>query len=73
MGPRVAALERIRQMLVDRAAMLANVTTEPANWAAFEPQLADFLATLPLGNVPRAIEFGALALASLAARPAPRA
>jgi Zn-dependent M16 (insulinase) family peptidase len=48
----VAALERIRQMLVDRTAMLANVTTEPAYWAALQPQLADFLATQPLGNVP---------------------
>ncbi len=59
-------------MLVDRAAMLVNVTTEPAYWAALQPQLADFLATLPLGDRPPApIEFGALA-ARFARQRAPR-
>jgi presequence protease len=42
-----AALERIRKTLLDRAAMLANVTAEAAHWSAFAPQLSDFLGSLP--------------------------
>ncbi len=48
-GSVVAALERIRKTLVDRAAMLANVTAEPAHWRLLKPQLAEFLAALPRG------------------------
>ncbi len=44
----VASLERIRKTLLDRAAMVANVTAEQAHWSRLQPQLADFLATLPL-------------------------
>jgi Zn-dependent M16 (insulinase) family peptidase len=46
-GPLVAALQRIRKLLVDRAAMLANVTAEATHWAQLEPQLAGFLGSLP--------------------------
>jgi Zn-dependent M16 (insulinase) family peptidase len=49
-GSVVAALERIRKTLVDRAAILANVTAEPAHWRSLKPQLADFLAALPRGT-----------------------
>src|SRR6266446_4664765 len=47
----LAALERIRTTLVNRAAMLCNVTAEAADWARLEPQLADFLGALPLAAV----------------------
>jgi Zn-dependent M16 (insulinase) family peptidase len=43
-----AALERIRATLVNRAAMLCNVTTDAANRRRLEPQLAAFLDALPL-------------------------
>jgi presequence protease len=43
----LAALERIRSTLFDRAAMLCNVTAEAADWARLQPQLADFLGALP--------------------------
>jgi presequence protease len=42
-----AALERIRAILVNSAAMLCNVTAEAAHWAQVKPQLADFLSGLP--------------------------
>jgi Zn-dependent M16 (insulinase) family peptidase len=42
-----AALERVRDTLVKRAAMIVNATTDAANWARFEPKLAEFLAQLP--------------------------
>jgi presequence protease len=41
------ALERIRSTLLNRAAMLCNVTAEAAHWTTLRPQLADFLAALP--------------------------
>src|SRR6267143_1765485 len=47
----LAALERIRSTLVNRAAMLCNVTAEAADWERLEPQLADFLGALPLATV----------------------
>ena len=43
----LATLERIRGALVNRAAMLCNVTAEAADWARLEPQLAAFLGDLP--------------------------
>jgi len=50
-----AALERIRQTLVTRSAIICNVTTDAANWRRFEPRLADFLGRLPNtpGTAPR--------------------
>jgi Zn-dependent M16 (insulinase) family peptidase len=42
-----AALERIRSTLVNRAAMLCNVTAEAGHWAQLKPQLANFLGALP--------------------------
>ncbi len=49
-----ATLERIRDTLVDRGAMLANVTAEPAHWKAAEPQLADLFTALPRTAAPPA-------------------
>jgi Zn-dependent M16 (insulinase) family peptidase len=43
----LAALEQIRTTLFDRAAMLCNVTAEAAHWSRLQPQLADFLKSLP--------------------------
>lgn len=42
-----AALEQIRLTLVNRSAMLCNVTTDAEHWAHFSPQLHSFLAGLP--------------------------
>jgi presequence protease len=45
-----AALERIRRRLIDRDAMLCNITTDARNWRALKPQLGAFLGTLPLSR-----------------------
>jgi presequence protease len=47
----LAALERIRSMLVNRAAMLCNVTAQADHWAQLAPQLADFLGKVPRTGV----------------------
>ena len=47
----LAALERIRSTLVNRAVMLCNITAEADHWAQLKPQLADFLAALPRSAV----------------------
>ena len=43
----LAALERIRSTLVNRAAMLCDVTAQASHWAQLKPQLANFLGALP--------------------------
>jgi Zn-dependent M16 (insulinase) family peptidase len=40
-------LEMIRKLLINRQRMLCNITLDAAGWAAFQPQLAGFLAELP--------------------------
>jgi hypothetical protein len=40
-------LETIRGLLINRQAMICNVTLDAENWQQVEPQLADFLAALP--------------------------
>lgn len=44
----LAKLEAMREALVNRKALLCNVTLDAANWNAFKPQLDDFLGALPL-------------------------
>ncbi len=46
-----AALEQIRTTLLNRAAMLCNVTASAADWHHIEPLLGDFLAALPNAGV----------------------
>ncbi len=46
-GTVLAKLENLRKSLVNRAAMIVNVTLDAANFSTFEPQLAAFLASLP--------------------------
>lgn len=43
----LAKLEQVRSLLVNRATMLCNVTVDAAAWGNLEPQLDNFLATLP--------------------------
>lgn len=43
------ALERVRDTLVRRGAMICNVTADAGSWQRFEPKLADFLRQLPDG------------------------
>ncbi|MFN8596539.1 MAG: insulinase family protein, partial [Anaerolineae bacterium] len=40
-------LEAVRAALINRAGMLANVTLDAQNWAAFKPQLDQFVTALP--------------------------
>jgi Zn-dependent M16 (insulinase) family peptidase len=40
-------LENVRQILVNRAGMIANVTLDAVSFASFEPKLAAFLNNLP--------------------------
>ncbi|MGC9395574.1 MAG: insulinase family protein [Anaerolineae bacterium] len=50
----LAQLEAVRDLLVNRNALLCNVTVDNDNWQAVEPKLADFLATLPATETARA-------------------
>lgn len=43
----LAKLEAIRQILINRQAMLCNVTLDGAAWTGFRPQLENFLGQLP--------------------------
>ncbi len=47
----LAKLEAMRDALVNRKALLCNVTLDAANWNAFKPKLDAFLSTLPAKNV----------------------
>jgi hypothetical protein len=46
-----AVLEQIRTILVNREALVANVTVDASGWQAFAPQLESFLGELPRGPV----------------------
>lgn len=43
----LARLEAVKQLLVNRNRLIADVTLDAANWALFQPQLSAFLAELP--------------------------
>lgn len=45
-----SALQRMRDILVNRRAMLVNVTTDAGNWRRLSPQLAELLEALPLSH-----------------------
>jgi Zn-dependent M16 (insulinase) family peptidase len=49
----VAALEKIRSLLVNRGNMFCNVTLDEASYKQFQPQLESFLETLPSTPVRR--------------------
>lgn len=44
-------LEQMRTILVNRNALLCNVTLDAAGWKQFDPQLSEFLNNLPAGAV----------------------
>jgi Zn-dependent M16 (insulinase) family peptidase len=44
-------LQRIQSILVNRSAMIANVTLDAENWQRFRPQLEEFNASIPAGDV----------------------
>jgi len=50
----LAQLEAVRSILVNRNALLCNVTVDSDNWQTVQPKLADFLATLPATAAARA-------------------
>ncbi len=43
----LAKLEAVREILINRNAMMCNVTVDAENWTKVQPQLADFLGALP--------------------------
>ncbi len=47
----LASLEEIRSILVNRKAMVANVTLDASTWSLREPYLADFLQSLPMNGL----------------------
>ncbi|MEW5940005.1 MAG: insulinase family protein, partial [Chloroflexota bacterium] len=47
----VAKLEAMREALVNRKALLCNVTVDAANWQTVKPKLDSFLATLPSKDI----------------------
>jgi hypothetical protein len=47
-------LETVRNLLINRSTMIANVTLDSGNFATFEPQLDAFLASLPAHKTPDA-------------------
>ncbi|HXD09685.1 MAG TPA: insulinase family protein, partial [Anaerolineales bacterium] len=44
-------LEQMRELLLNRKALICNVTLDAENWKTFQPQLESFLATLPSKEV----------------------
>jgi presequence protease len=46
----VAKLEALRQHLLNRSVMIANVTLDAANWTTVQPKLAAFINSLPQGS-----------------------
>lgn len=51
----LAKLEAIRQIVINRNALLCNVTVDRENWAAVWPKLTRFVETLPAVDAPRAV------------------
>ena len=47
----LARLEQVRQLLVNRDGMIANVTLDATNWSDFQEVLADFVAGLPVQTI----------------------
>jgi presequence protease len=50
----LAKLEQIHHLIINRNALIVNVTLENDNWQQFRPQLDEFLTHLPAGNGQRA-------------------
>jgi presequence protease len=46
----LAKLEQIHRLVINRNALVINVTLDEANWQQFRPQLNDFLTHLPAAN-----------------------
>jgi Zn-dependent M16 (insulinase) family peptidase len=44
-------LEQIRELLINRKALICNVTLDAENWKIFQPQLESFLSALPSREV----------------------
>ncbi len=47
----LAKLEEVRQALLNRQAMVCNVTLDEENWRQFQPKLTNFIATMPASSV----------------------
>lgn len=45
-------LEEVRSALLNRTGMICNVTLDSANWQQVQPQLQEFITTLPLATRP---------------------
>jgi Zn-dependent M16 (insulinase) family peptidase len=44
-------LEQIRELLINRKALICNVTLDAENWKTFQPQLETFLSGLPYNEI----------------------
>jgi Zn-dependent M16 (insulinase) family peptidase len=44
-------LEAMREALINRNALIANITLDAANWESFKPQLDSFLSALPAKDI----------------------
>lgn len=50
-------LESMREALINRDAMLVNVTVDAGSWSTFQPQLESFLSAIPAGKI-KLVSFG---------------
>jgi len=61
-------LETVRRLLINRRAMLVNVTLDAASYASFQPQLASFIKEIPAAdNTPRHTFHGTRTISSRSA------
>jgi Zn-dependent M16 (insulinase) family peptidase len=50
----LADLQRVRDGLVNRAGLIANITIDAGNWSALQPKLRAFIGSLPAAGAARA-------------------
>lgn len=48
----LSKLEEVRSALLNRTGMICNVTLDSTNWQQVQPQLQEFIATLPVATLP---------------------
>ncbi len=58
----LAQLQEVKRLLIDRRHLLVDVTLDDANWSALQPQLDEFITSLPIGDAERAPQWAPTAL-----------
>lgn len=51
----LAQLQAVKNLLVDRCGLLVDVTLDADNWQIFQPQLEEFIGSLPVGSGDRSL------------------